>query len=227
MNYEIFGGTLPAVTVRLNEGESIYTQSGGMSWMSDGIQMETNMKGGLMKGIGRLLSGDSLFMATYTSSADGESITVSATLPGTLIALDLSSGPFIAQKDAFLAAEPNVALQAHIPQGWKAGLFGGEGFVLQRLSGQGTAWLELDGSMQALTLAQGEKVVVNAGNVALYEERVNYSAKMVKGFKNILFGGEGLFLATLEGPGKVWLQTMTFPSLAQKILPFVPSGKNS
>lgn len=189
--------------------------------------METNMKGGLMKGIGRLLSGDSLFMATYTSSADGESITVSATLPGTLIALDLSSGPFIAQKDAFLAAEPNVALQAHIPQGWKAGLFGGEGFVLQRLSGQGTAWLELDGSMQALTLAQGEKVVVNAGNVALYEERVNYSAKMVKGFKNILFGGEGLFLATLEGPGKVWLQTMTFPSLAQKILPFVPSGKNS
>ncbi len=224
LEYEIFGGNLPAVSIRLNPGESIYTQSGGMVWMGGGIVMETNMKGGLMKGIGRMLSGDSLFMATYTSTAPNQEIAVASTFPGSIIDLDMNGNTIIAQKSAFLCAQPNVTLSAHVTRGIGAGLFGGEGFILQRLSGFGKVFLEIDGSLVARTLAPGETIRVDTGNVAAFDESVGYQAEMVKGFKNILFGGEGLFLTTLTGPGRVWLQTMTLPGFAKQIIPFLPKS---
>lgn len=224
LDFKIFGGNFPAVSIRLNPGESIYTQSGGMVWMDGGIVMETNMKGGLMKGLGRMFSGDSLFMATYTSNAPGQEIAVASTFPGTIIDLDMNGNAIIAQKSAFLCAQPNVTLSAHVIRGIGAGLFGGEGFILQRLSGFGKVFLEIDGSLVERTLAPGETMRVDTGNVAAFDESVNYQAEMVKGFKNILFGGEGLFLTTLTGPGRVWLQTMTLPGFAKQIIPFLPKS---
>ena len=225
MKYKIFGGQMPAVTVRLDAGESVYTQAGGMSWMTEGISMETNLKGGLGKSLGRLFSGESLFMATYTAQREAD-ITLAASLPGEIRPLQIGPGQeYIAQKGAFLCATQGVTLSA-VVNGLKSGMFGGEGFVLQRLSGQGLAFLELDGAIQELDLQAGEKIIVDTGNVAFFEAQVGYSAQMVKGFKNILFGGEGLFLTTLTGPGKVWLQTLTASELARRIIPFLPTPSN-
>lgn len=222
MRYNIFGDTLPAVTIALDPGESIYTQSGGMSWMTEGIDMKTNMKGGLAKGIGRMFSGESLFMATYTSTMQNAEITLASSMPGTIMPFQVAPGvEYIAQKNAFLCAEPTVELSASVTSGIGKGLFGGEGFVMQRFSGNGLVFLEIDGSVKEYTLAPGQTLKVDTGNVAAFETSVNYSVTTVKGFKNILFGGEGLFLTTLTGPGKVWLQTMPIVSLAGRIAPFV------
>ncbi len=226
MRYDIFGANLPAVTIHLDQGESIFTQSGGMSWMTAGIQMETNMKGGLLKGLGRMLSGDSLFLATYTSSAPNQEITIASSFPGGIVPIDVSQGEVIAQKSAFLCAQPNVMLSAHVVKGISAGLFGGEGFILQKLSGQGLAFLEIDGSVCEKTLAPGEVLVVDTGNIAAYEARVQYEVTMIKGFKNVLFGGEGLLNTRITGPGKVWLQTITLPGFASRIIPFLPQNSN-
>lgn len=226
MQYEIFGGNLPAVTIKLNQGESVYTQSGGMSWMTSGIVMETNMKGGLLKGLGRMLSGDSLFMATYTANTSNQEITVASTFPGAIVALELSQGDIIVQKSAFLCAEPSVTLSVHVVKGIGAGMFGGEGFVLQRLSGNGHAFIEIDGAVCEKTLERGETLIVDTGNIAAYEAGVGYEVQMIKGFKNVLFGGEGLMNTRLTGPGKVWLQTMTMPSFAGRIIPFLPTNSN-
>ena len=225
MKYKIFGGQMPAVTVRLDAGESVYTQSGGMSWMTEGISMETNLKGGLGKSLGRLFSGESLFMATYTAQKEAD-ITFAASLPGEIRPFRIEPGQeYVAQKGAFLCATPGVTLSA-VVNGMKSGLFGGEGFVLQRLSGEGLVFLELDGAIQEIELQAGEKLIVDTGNVALFESQVSYSAQMVKGFKNILFGGEGLFLTTLTGPGKVWLQTLTASEIARRVIPFIPTSTN-
>jgi uncharacterized protein (TIGR00266 family) len=226
MKYKVFGGNLPAVTLSFEQGESIYTQSGGMTWMTDGFSMETNMRGGFMKSLGRMLAGESLFMATYTAAAPGQEMTIASTFPGELLSLTLDGTmEYICQKQSFLCATQNVTLSM-ATQLNKGGLFGGEGFILQRLSGTGMAFLELDGTVVEKTLAPGERLKVSTGNVALYEATVKYSAETVKGFKNIVFGGEGLFLTVLEGPGKVWLQTITMPSFADKLIPFIPIKNN-
>jgi uncharacterized protein (TIGR00266 family) len=222
LQFEIFGGNLPGVTIKLNQGESIYTESGGMAWMNDGIVMETNMKGGLMKGLGRMMSGDSLFVATYTSTLPNQEITIASSFPGDIVSIKLEGQSIIAQKSAFLCAQPSVTLSAHIAKGVKTGLFGGEGFILQKLTGMGHVFLEIDGSLVERVLKPGERLKVDTGNVAAFEESVDYQAEMVKGFKNVLFGGEGLFLTTLTGPGKVWLQTMTLPGFAKQLIPFLP-----
>ena len=215
MEYNIFGGNLPAVTIRLNQGESIYTQSGGMTWMTENIEMNTNMKGGLFKGLGRMMSGDSIFMATYTAKHYPGEITISSSFPGEIIVLDLSDGrEYVCQKSAFLCAEPGVNLSLTTNRSVKGGFFGGEGFIMQEVRGKGKVFLEIDGS-------------VVAKDLAAYERSVKYDAKMVKGFKNILFGGEGLFLTTLTGPGRVYLQTMTMPSFAERIIPYLPASRNN
>ncbi len=225
MHYKIAGAPMPALTITMEPGESIYTQSGGMTWMSDGFSMETNMKGGLMKGIGRMFSGESLFMATYTAQRPDSEITLASSFPGEIKVLEIGPGKeYIAQKNSFLCATPNVTLSAYVT-GVKSGFFGGEGFVLQRYTGQGLAFLELDGTIVEKELAPGEKIKVDTGNIAFFEAGVTYSSEMVKGFANVLFGGEGLFLSTLTGPGKVWLQTMSVAELAKRIIPFVPSSK--
>lgn len=223
MNYKIFGGNLPAVTIFLNAGESIYTQSGGMTWMSENMSMDTNMKGGLLEGIGRMVSGESIFMATYTArGAEGE-ITIASSFPGQIVALDLSDGSeYICQKSAFLCAETTVELSICTNKTVKEGFFGGEGFIMQHLKGTGIAFLEIDGSIFEKNLSLGEKLIVDTGNIAIYESTVSYDVQTVKGFKNVLFGGEGFFLTTLTGPGRVWLQTMTMPSFAKRINAYLP-----
>lgn len=222
LEYKIFGENLPAVSMRLGAGESVFTQSGGLSWMDSGITMVTNMQGGLLKGLGRMVSGESLFMATFTSNAPNQEIVVASTYPGSIVDIDVAGVAVIAQKTAFLCAQPSVSLSAYINKSFKSGLFGGEGFVMQRLSGQGMVFLEIDGSCVKRTLAHGETIKVDTGNVAAFEETVTYQAEMVKGFKNVLFGGEGLFLTTLTGPGKIWLQTMPIPGFAKKLIPYLP-----
>lgn len=228
MKFEIFGETLPAVTIYLDKGEGIYTQSGGMSWMTDGIRMETNAKGGLLKGLGRVLSGESLFMATYTAEQPEQYITIASSFPGTIKCLELDGSlDYICQKNAFLCAQEQVVLSAYTVKGMTGGLFGGEGFILQRLHGTGCAFVELDGSVREITLAPGEKLKVDTGNVAMFESTVGYAVETVKGFKNMLFGGEGLFLTTLTGPGKVYLQTINLPKFASRIIPYIPVRSNN
>lgn len=227
LNYRIFGGSLPAVSIRLNPGESIYTQSGGMTWMDQGIVMETNMKGGLMKGIGRMFSGESLFIATYTADRPNQEIVIASSFPGSIAAIDVSRCPIITQKTAFLCAQPSVTISAHVVRGASAGLFGGEGFIMQRLAGAGIAMIEIDGSLVERLLAPGEVIRVDTGNAAAFEETVQYKTETVKGFKNVLFGGEGLFLTTLTGPGRVWLQTMTLAGFARQLIPFLPKQSSN
>jgi uncharacterized protein (TIGR00266 family) len=222
MKYEIFGGTLPAVTVSLEAGEAVYTQAGGMAWMSENLKMETNMKSGAF---GRMFTGESLFMATYTAQAPGQSITLASTFPGAIQALELSPGKeYICQKSSFLGAQPSVQLTVEIIKGFAKGLFGGEGFILQRLKGSGIAFVEMNGSIKEVTLQAGEKLKVDTGNIAVFESTVTYDIERIKGFKNVLFGGEGLFLTTVTGPGKVWLQTMTAEALAKAVIPFLPKS---
>ncbi|MEI6602525.1 MAG: TIGR00266 family protein [Clostridia bacterium] len=222
----MFGGNLPAVSIKLNTNESIYTQSGGMAWMDDGIVMATNMTGGLMKGLGRIMSGDSLFMATFTATRPNQEIVISSTFPGSILEIELHGNSIIAQKNGFLCAQPSVTLSAFVTKSFGAGLFGGEGFVLQRLFGHGKVFLEVDGTLAERVLAPGEKIKIDTGHIAAFEETCTYQAEMVKGFKNILFGGEGLFLATITGPGKVWLQTITIPGFAKSLIPFLPKPTN-
>ena len=222
MKYKIFGDKLPGLTLQLDAGESIYTQSGGMSWMTDNFKMDTNVRGGLMKGLGRMLTGESLFMATYTAQADAAEITLTSAMPGEIRALTLDgSKQYIAQKSAFLCAQPGVELSTYVTK-LKTGLFGGEGFLMQRLSGQGMVFLELDGSIVEIDLQPGQRLKIDTGNIAFFESNVKYDVVTVKGFTNILFGGEGLFLSVLEGPGKVWLQSLNTASFAARIMSFLP-----
>lgn len=227
MKYRLIGKNMPAVEFRFDApGESIYTQSGGMTWMSDGVEMATNAKGGLMKGFGRMLAGESLFMATYTARRPGATIAFASTVPGDLLAVDVGEqGGLICQKGAFLCAQESVRLDITFTKKMSSGFFGGEGFILQSLSGSGLAFLEIDGDMVERTLAPGEVLKVDTGNVVAFEPTVDYEIETVKGFGNILFGGEGLFLTRLTGPGKVIMQTQNIAEFAGRIARFVPSSK--
>lgn len=224
MKYEIRGGNLPVVIMNLDRGESVFTESGGMGWMSNNIDMSTNMEGGLFGGIARKLSGESLFMTTYTSNENNATIAFPSSMPGKIIPMELRSGQsIICQKKSFLCAERSVKLEMHFRKRLGSGLFGGEGFILQLISGPGMAFMELDGEVVEYDLKPGEVMKVDTGHVAMFEPTVDFDIEMVKGFKNIFFGGEGLFLATLRGPGKVWLQTMPVMNLAREIIPFIPT----
>ena len=224
MKYEIYGDHLPAVEISLDRGESIYTQTGSMAWMSDQITLETNMKGGFLKSLGRMFSGDSLFQATWTADADNQKITLSSDLPGEIKAIELDgSMEYIAQKGAFLGATPEVSFEAAVTKKLGVGLFGGEGFILQKYGGQGTMFLEMDGSIREIFLREGERIKVSSSKLALFEATCDYDIETVKGFKNILFGGEGLFLTVLTGPGRVWLQSMTAMDLANRVIPYIPT----
>lgn len=226
MQYQILGETMPAVRILLDTGESVYTQSGGMTSMQDGITMETNMRGGMLGGLGRLFSGESLFMATFRANRPEQELLISSTMPGSILPLQLDGRmEYICQKQSFLCATQGVELSAYAQFG-SGGFLGGEGLVMQKLSGQGLAFLELDGTVIEKTLAPGEMLRVSTGHVALYEATVSYRAEMVRGFKNILFGGEGLFLTVLEGPGKVWVQSMCVAEFAAKMIPYIPSKRN-
>lgn len=225
MEYKIMGNTIPAVEIGLNKGETMFTQSGGMSWQSDGIEMTTNTRGGVLKGLGRMFSGESMFMAHYKALRDGASIAFASTVPGSIVPVQVgSANGLILQKGAFLCAEDSVELETIFTKKLSAGFFGGEGFILQRLTGSGMAFLEIDGDIVQKELKPGEVLKVDTGNVAAFAPTVGYEIEMVKGMGNILFGGEGLFLTKLTGPGKVILQTMNFAEFAGTIAARIPSN---
>ena len=228
MKYSIQGGQLPVVVCELDVHEEMFTESGGMSWMSDNISMSTNMEGGLLKGLGRMFSGESMFLATYKAERRPGMIAFSSSFPGSIVALDLAQGQsVICQKGAFLAATRGVTLAVHLQKKLGAGLFGGEGFIMQRVTGPGTAFFEIDGSAIEYDLKPREVMKVSTGHVAMTHDTVQLDITTVSGFKNILFGGEGLFLTTLTGPGHIWLQSMPAGRVAQVILPFLPIKSDS
>ena len=228
MKYEIIGNTMPAVEVTFERaGEAMYTQSGGMAWMSEGVSMDTNTKGGVLKGIGRMFAGESMFMATYTSRAPGTRIAFSATFPGEIMPVKVEeTGGLICQKGAFLAAEDSVMLETLLTKKLSSGFFGGEGFILQGLSGRGTAFLEIDGNKVVKTLGTGETIYVDTGNVVAFQSSMKYEIEMVKGLKNIFLGGEGLFLTKLTGPGQVIIQTQNIGEFAGRIAKMIPTSSN-
>lgn len=223
MEYEIVGGQLPVVVCKLNRNEKMFTESGGMCWMDDAFQMDSNTRGGLLKGLGRAMSGESIFLTTYTSEKDQAEVAFGSSFPGKIMPLTLAAGESrIIQKTAFLAAEDTVTVQAHFRKKLGTGFFGGEGFILQKIVGPGTSFLEIDGDVVEKTLAPGEILKVDQGYIAAYEESVQFELTTVKGLKNKFLSGEGFFLAQLQGPGKVWLQTMPFSVLADRIIDVVP-----
>lgn len=225
MQYRIVGNTMPAVEVMFDKpGESMYTQSGGMAWMSEGVEMDTNTRGGLLKGVGRMFAGESMFMANYTASREGATIAFASTVAGEIFPLDVSAtGGMICQKGAFLCAEPTVDLNITLTKKLSSGFFGGEGFILQEISGAGMAFLEIDGDKIEKDLGPGEVLKVDTGNVVAFQRGMRYEVEMVKGLKNIFLGGEGLFLTKLVGPGKVILQTQNFAEFAGRIARMIPS----
>ena len=224
MEYKIVGGAFPMVVCTLQKGETMQDETGAMSYMTQGIKMETNTGGGLLKGLGRALSGDTLFLNYFTAERDGEEVAFSSCYPGKIIPIELNgSNSIIGQKNAFLTATKDVQLDMYFRKKLGEGIFGGEGFILQKFSGKGMLFLEIDGDVVEKNLQPGEKLLVDQGHVAAMDETVDFDIQRVKGAKNMLFGGEGLFFATVTGPGRVWLQTMPVSKLAEAIIPYLPT----
>ena len=217
MKYRIVGSTMPAVEVVFDApGESMYTQSGGMAWMSEGIEMNTNTNGGLLKGVGRMFAGESLFMANYTAVRPGASIAFASTVAGEILPINIGeTNGLICQKGAFLCAEPGVNLSITFTKKFSAGFFGGEGFILQDITGNGMVFLEIDGDKVIKDLAPGEVLKVDTGNVVGFDKSITYEIETVKGMKNIFFGGEGLFLTKLIGPGGLFSRHRTSMNLQE------------
>jgi len=226
MKYEILGKTVPAVEMTLSRGEKVFTQSGGMTWQTEGIKMSTNARGGVMKSLGRMFAGESIFMSTYQAEVDGAKVAFATTVPGEIMPIDMSELPngFMLQKGAFLCAEENVELSIALTKRFSAGLFGGEGFILQKATGKGMLFLEIDGDPIVRDLAPGEVLKVDTGNVVGFESSVKYEIETVKGLGNIFLGGEGLFLTRLVGPGKVIIQSQNFGDFAGRILALMPKS---
>lgn len=225
MKYEIIGGQLPVVSCTMDAGEEMITEAGGMCWMDEGFEMNTNTNGGVLKGLARAFSGESIFMTTYKCGKDNSVVAFGSSFPGEILPVKFDgTKTLIAQKNAFLASEKTINLQTHFHKKLGSGFFGGEGFILQKLSGTGMAFLEIDGELLERELKPGETIKVDQGYIACFEETVDFDITTIKGLKNKFFSGEGFFVATLTGPGKVWLQTMPFSVLADKIITRIPSS---
>lgn len=223
MQYEFKGGVFPVVVCQLADGEKMITEKGSMVWMTPNMEMETT-GGGLGKMFSKAFSGESMFQNSYTARGAGM-IAFGSSFPGRILTLEVAPGrEFILQKTAFLASEAGVQLSIHFNKKFGAGLFGGEGFIMQRLSGSGIAFAEVDGELVEYTLAPGQQMVVDTGNVLGFESTVAIDIQQVKGLKNKLLGGEGFFNTVLTGPGKIWLQTMPISGVASAIQPFIVTG---
>jgi len=226
MRYDLIGGSFPVVVCHLENGEKMITEKGSMVWMSPNMYMET-IGGGLGKMFSKAFSGESMFQNHYTSRGGPGMIAFGSSFPGQIKVLDIRPGQeMIVQKSSFLAAEPGVELSIFFQKRLGAGFFGGEGFIMQRLSGQGTAFVEIDGDLVEYELMPGQQLIVDTGNVAGFSSTVRMDIQSVSGAKNVLFGGEGLFNTVLTGPGRVWLQTMPIYNVANALRPFLPTGSN-
>lgn len=226
MNYEIKGGEFPALVCSLEPNETMVTEGGGMSWMSPNMQMKTTTNGGIGKMLGRMVSQESLFQNKYTAIGGPGMISFASSFPGEIIPLDVSDGKeYICQKSAFLASTEGVDLSIQFRKKLGAGLFGGEGFIMQKISGNGTAFIEVDGSVIRYTLVAGQQIIIDTGHLVMMSSTCQMDIQTVKGAKNILFGGEGLFNTVVTGPGEVAIQTMPITKLAQRIQPYIVTGK--
>lgn len=224
MTYEIVGTPLPVVTCTLQAGEKMITESGAMSWMSPNMIMETSTNGGIGKAFGRMFSGESMFQNIYTAQGGQGMIAFASSFPGSIIPFQISPGnSIVVQKRGFLAAEAGVQLSIFFQKRLGAGFFGGEGFIMQKLSGQGMAFAEIDGSVVEYTLQPGQQIIVDTGYLAAMSETCQISIQSISGVKNVLFGGEGFFNTVITGPGKVYLQSMPANKLAASIASFIPS----
>ena len=229
MNATISGTTLQTVLMDLSPGESVYCQTHAMAWMTANVQMDTNTAGGLLAGFKRSLTGGSLFITTYTATGPGESrIAFAPRFPGHVVPFNLAAGEsVICRKETFLVAQTGVTFEIAFQQKLGASFFGGEGFVLQRITGPGTVWLDLSGEVCTEELQPGRKLLVHAGHVGIITPGIQFDIQRVRGVRNMIFGGEGIFLATLTGPGKAWLQSMPILNLAESIAHYLPRCESS
>lgn len=219
VDYRILGDDLQMVEIELDPGEGVRGEAGAMVYMGDGIEMETGSGGGLFSGFKRMISGESFFITTFVHDGQGKAVVgFGAPYPGKVIPLDLAShGTFYCQKDSFLCAARGVDVSVSFTRKLGAGIFGGEGFILQKLEGEGLAFVHAGGTVVKKTLAKGQTLRVDTGCLVGFTEGVDYDISFIGGFKNALFGGEGLFLAKLEGPGDVYIQSLPFARLADRI----------
>lgn len=225
MQYEVKGAPFPVVVCNLAPGESVRCQKGAMCWMSPNMEMATTT-GGLGKMFGKALTGESLTENHYTAQGGPGMIAFGSGVPGNILAVDVTGGrTIVAQKRSFLASEMGVNVETHFQKKGAAGFFGGEGFVMQKFSGQGNVFLEVDGSTIEYQLQPGQTIIVDTGSLAAMDASVNMDIQMIKGLGNMLGGGEGLFNTVLTGPGRVWLQTMPVSSLAGALMPYLPTGR--
>ena len=227
MEYKIEGKPLPVVICELTNGETMITERGSMSWMSPNMKMETTSGGGLGKALGRMFAGDALFLNRYTAQGGPGMIAFASSFPGDIRAFE--SGPgreLILQKSGFLAAEATVNLSVHFQKKLGAGLFGGEGFIMQKVSGRGIVFAEFDGHVVEYDLMPGQSIVVDTGYLAAMDATCSMDIRSVPGVKNMVFGGEGIFNTVVTGPGRIYLQTMPISSVAGAIRPFIPTGNN-
>ena len=228
MRYEIKGEPFPVVICSVEPGETLVVESGAMSWMSPNMEMETSSGGGADKIFGRLFAGEHVFQNRYTAKGGEGTIAVTSSFPGAIRAVEVTPDkPVVIQKSAFLASETGVDLSVFFQQKLKTGFFGGEGFIMQKLSGSGLAFLEIDGSTVEYDLKPGQQILVSSGHVAMMDASCTMDVREIKGLKNVLFGGEGLFNTVITGPGRVVLQTMPVSDFAQSIASLIPSSGGS
>jgi len=226
MRYEVQGETLPVVVCYLDNGESMVTERGSMAWMSPNMQMDTTTRGGVGKAFGRMFSGEAMFQNIYTSQGGNGMIAFASSFPGTIKAFEIGPGQeYIFQKRAFLASETGVQLSIHLQKRISSGLFGGEGFILQKVSGQGIAFAEFDGHVVEYELQPGQEIVIDSGHLAAMTATCDMEIRTIPGLKNMVFGGEGLFNTVVKGPGRVWLQTMPASNIASALIPYLPTSK--
>ena len=224
MQYEIVGTPFPAVVCRLAQNESMHCESNGMAWMSPNMEMDTNTGGGIGKLFGRAFSGESLFRCTYTARQGEGMISFASSMPGRVLPIEISpQRAIVAQKSAFLATEAGVDMNIFFQKKLGSGFFGGEGFIMQKLSGRGTVFLEIDGYGVEYDLAAGQQLIVDTGNLAVMDTSCSIDIQSVKGVKNMIFGGEGLFNTVVTGPGHITLQTMPISAFAGAISSVLPT----
>ncbi len=227
MKYEIKGSPFPAAICYLEAGEQLITEGGGMSWMSPNIKMETTTNGGLGKAIGRAFSNEKMFQNRYTSVGGNGMISIASSFPGEIKAIEINQGDeIICQKSSFLASTPGVNMSVFFRKKLSTGLFGGEGFIMQKFSGSGLLFIEIDGTPIEYDLQAGEQIVIDTGHLVMMSSSCKMDVKTISGMKNILFGGEGIFNTVVEGPGKVILQTMPVTRLAGTLSRYITTSSN-
>ena len=226
MEYKIEGGTLPVVICQLRSGEAMITERGSMSWMSPNMRMETTTGGGIGRALGRMFAGEAMFQNRYTAQGGPGMIAFASSFPGSIRAFTIAPGrEIIVQKSGFLAAEETVTLSVTFQKKLGTGFFGGEGFIMQKLSGSGVAFAEFDGHVMEYDLPAGQSMVVDTGYLAAMDASCSMDIQAVPGVKNMLFGGEGVFNTVVTGPGKIYLQTMPISAVAGVLRPFFPASK--